>query len=64
MKLIVDRIEENIAVVETENGEILNLPVVILGDVNEGDKLTLTVEKDESTNNTDTHSIFERLRKK
>lgn len=63
MKLTVDRIENDIAIVETESGELLSVPAVLLGDIKEGDKLTLTVEKDK-TDTTDTHSIFEKLRNK
>ncbi len=60
MKIIVDRIEEDIAVVELENGNCVNIPAVLLGDATEGDAIVLSVEKKRE----DTHSIFEKLRNK
>ncbi|MBQ2972707.1 MAG: DUF3006 domain-containing protein [Ruminococcus sp.] len=60
MKIIVDRIEEDIAVVELENGSKANIPVALLGDATEGDAIVLSVEKKA----VDTHSIFEKLRNK
>ncbi len=60
MKITVDRIEENIAVVELEDGKRVNIPAVLLGEAKEGDVITLTVEKKRE----DTHSIFEKLRNK
>ncbi len=60
MKIIVDRIEENIAVVELEDGSKADIPVVLLGEATEGDAIVLSVEKKRE----DTHSIFEKLRNK
>lgn len=60
MKIIVDRIEENIAVVELEDKSRVNIPAVLLGEAKEGDAITLSVEKKQE----DTHSIFEKLRNK
>lgn len=60
MRFTVDRFENDIAVVELENGEMLNLPAVILEDAHEGDTIVLNVEK----KSVDTHSIFETLRKR
>lgn len=64
MKIIVDRIEENTAVVELENGVMLSVPKEIIADANEGDSITLTVEKKTQSDTTNTHSIFEKLRNK
>lgn len=64
MKIIVDRIEENIAVVELENGKMLNVPLEIIADANEGDSIILSVENKAESITTDTHSIFEKLRNK
>ena len=60
MRFIVDRIEEDKAVVELENGEMLEIPAVLLQNAKEGDAFTLTVEEKRK----DTHSIFEQLRNK
>ncbi len=60
MRFTVDRFENDIAVIELENGEMLNLPAVILKDAHEGDTVVLSVEK----KSVDTHSIFEALRKR
>ncbi len=64
MKIIVDRIEDGVATVELENGETINIPAILFEDFKEGDTLTLTVEKADDTDITDTHSIFEKLRNK
>lgn len=58
MRFIIDRIEEDKAVVELENGEMLEIPAVLLQNAKEGDTVTLTVEEERK----DTHSIFEQLR--
>lgn len=60
MKFIIDRIEENKAIVELENGELLTIPSVLLENAKEGDVVTFTVEEKQI----DTHSIFEQLRNK
>ncbi|MBQ4128895.1 MAG: DUF3006 domain-containing protein [Ruminococcus sp.] len=64
MKLIIDRIEENIAVAELENSEKVNVPLYLLQDAKEGDALIITVEKKSTQQKADTHSIFEKLRNK
>lgn len=64
MRIVVDRIEENTAVVELESGDMATIPTVLLGDAQEGDAIILTVEKKNEKEKADTHSIFERLRKK
>lgn len=48
MKIIVDKIEENIATVELENGEMLNLPSKILDGAEEGDIVEIIVRKNET----------------
>ncbi len=60
MRFIVDRIEDNKAVVELPDGEMLAIPAVLLENAKEGDAVVLTIEKER----VDTHSIFEALRKK
>lgn len=63
MKIIVDRIEENTAVVELESGQIVSVPKEIIADAKEGDSIILTVQS-KSESATDTHSIFKKLRNK
>lgn len=63
MKLIIDRIEEDKVVAETENGDTILIPKVLIDGFKEGDHIILSVRKDENEE-VDTHSIFERLRKK
>ena len=48
MKIIIDRIEENIATVELENGEVINIPSIILDGAEEGDIVEIIVRKDET----------------
>ena len=48
MKLILDKIEENIATVELENGEMLNLPYILLDGAKEGDIIEIIVKKEET----------------
>ena len=48
MKVIVDKIEGDIASVELENGEIVNVPKVILDDAKERDVVEIKVCKDET----------------
>lgn len=47
MKIIVDRIEENYAIVEL-NGKTYDLPIELIPDVKEGDILKIEVLKDET----------------
>lgn len=63
MRVIIDRLEGDKAVVELENGRMITVDKELFGDIKEGDAIEIKkVEKDESS--TDTHSIFQRLRKK
>ncbi len=64
MRIIVDRIVEQKAVVELESGSMLTIPVELIGDAKEGDAIVLTTEKKSEETKSDTHSIFERLRNK
>jgi len=48
MKMIVDKIEENIATIELENGEMINVPTIILDGAEEGDVVEIIVRKDET----------------
>ncbi len=64
MKLIIDRIEENIAVAQLSSGECVNIPKVLIEDAREGDAIVITIEKKTKEQASDTHSIFERLRNK
>lgn len=47
MKIIVDRIEENYAIVEL-NGQTYNLPIELIPSVKEGDILKIEVLKEET----------------
>ncbi|CAK7045978.1 DUF3006 domain-containing protein [Tissierella carlieri] len=49
MKITIDRFEEEFAIVELENGEIIEIPKVILPiEAKEGDVVSITVEKTET----------------
>ncbi len=49
MKWIIDRIENNIAVCELENGEMLDVKISALPKgIKEGDVITLSVDKTET----------------
>ena len=50
MKFTVDRIEQDIAVIELENGEMLSLPYALLRPLqaNEGDVLPLCIDEEET----------------
>lgn len=49
MKFTIDRFEEGFAMVELENGEILEIPRSILPiEAKEGDIISITVEKNET----------------
>ena len=48
MKIIVDQIEENVATVELENGEMINVPSIILDGAEEGDIVEIMVQKKET----------------
>ncbi len=50
MKFIIDRIEQDTAIVELESGEILSLPYALLGPLQakEGDVLQLCIDQEET----------------
>ncbi|MBQ8057791.1 MAG: DUF3006 domain-containing protein [Ruminococcus sp.] len=60
MRFVIDRIEEDTAVIELENGQMLTIPAVLVDNAKEGDAIILTVEE----KRVDTHSIFEALKNK
>jgi len=70
MRVIIDRIEEDIAVVEL-NGEMYRAPAQLFGDAREGDTVEINnlgnlsgeINKSESEFES-VHSVFERLRNK
>lgn len=64
MKYIVDRIEENSAIIEIEAGKTTSIPLELIKDAKEGDYIIITVEKKNNENEADTHSFFEKLRNK
>ena len=44
MKVIIDRLEENFAVVETETGVMVDLPRILVPEAKEGDVVNITVD--------------------
>ena len=64
MKCVIDRIEENVAVLEIETGKTANIPLELVKDAKEGDTVVITVEKKSEDDKAKTHSIFEKLRNK
>lgn len=48
MKLVIDRFEGEFAVVEIENGELINIPKILVGDAKEGDILEIIKHKQET----------------
>ena len=64
MKYVIDRIEENTAVVEIEEGKTAHIPLELIENAKEGDYIVITIEKKSEETIADTHSIFEKLRNK
>ena len=64
MKYIVDRIEENYAVIEINTGKTISIPIELIEDAKEGDSVVITIEKKEEDTKVDTKSIFDKLRNK
>lgn len=65
MKVIIDRIEGDFAIVELEDGTTIEVPKLLFGDINEGD--VFSIQKDEEATNDrieDIGSLFERLKRK
>ena len=62
MRIIVDRFEGNIAVVELENGQMLDCPKALLPDnAKEGSIINITV--DENATNEKLQKVTERMNK-
>ena len=64
MRIIIDRIEEDFAVAELENGTRVNLPLCIFDNANEGDVFNIVrddSEKEERMNKA--RSLFDKLKK-
>ena len=64
MRIIIDRIEEDFAVAELENGETVNIPLCIFENAKEGDVFNIVrddSEKEERMNKA--KSLFDKLKK-
>lgn len=64
MRIIIDRIEENIAVCELEDGTMINVPCELFEDVHEGDVFDVVITKNEEVKKERTEkakSLFEKL---
>ena len=48
MKITIDRIENNIAVVELPDGQIIDLPIALFPDAAESDVYTIEKDKNET----------------
>ena len=64
MRYLIDRIEENFAVIELEAGKTATIPLRLVADAKEGDTVVITIEKKEEDTKVDTKSIFDKLRNK
>lgn len=64
MKYIVDRIEENSAVIEINTGKTISIPIELIEGAKEGDSIVIMIEKKSEEDMEDTRSIFEKLRNK
>lgn len=64
MRIIIDRIEEGIAVCELESGEAVNIPLCVFGEAKEGD--VFNIERDDSAREermSKARSLFDKLKK-
>ncbi len=64
MDVIVDRIEEDFAVVEIEKGNMSKIPLELVPNVKEGDVVTITINRDKFVDRKNTieelmNSVFE-----
>lgn len=50
MKVIIDRFEGDYAIVETENKEMVELPITLIPDAKEGDIINITIDSEETKN--------------
>lgn len=48
MRVIIDRFEGEFAIVETDKGDFVNLPKILLPDSKEGDVIDITINIDET----------------
>lgn len=48
MRIVIDRIEDGIATVELENGEIINVPAELFDGCREGDIVYITPDAEET----------------
>ncbi len=65
MRIIIDRVEGEIAVIELENGAHVNVPKKFFGEVSEGDVFLLTRDDNErDARKSKAKSLFERLTSK
>lgn len=62
MRVIVDRIEEGVVIVEADDENTYQLPIALCPDVKEGDTIEINVIGKQPPTE-DPHAIFERLRK-
>ena len=65
MKVIIDRIEGDFAIVELEDGTTIEVPKLLFGDMEEGD--IFSIQKDEESTGErkeEVGSLFERLKRK
>lgn len=64
MRVIIDRIEENIAVCELEDGKMINIPRELFEDAHEGDVFDVVITKNDEVKEERTRkarSLFEKL---
>ncbi len=64
MRIVIDRIEESLAVCELENGETVNIPLCVFENAKEGDVFNIVrddAEKEERMNKA--RSLFDKLKK-
>lgn len=48
MRVVIDRIEDGVATVELENGEMLDLPAKLFQDCKEGDVVYIAPDREET----------------
>ncbi len=53
MIVIIDRFEGEFAVVETENGEMVNIPEILVPDAREGDAVRIEIDREETVRRKD-----------
>jgi len=53
MRVVIDRLEGDIAVVELENGKVIDAPKVLFSDAKEGDIVYIEINRDETESKKD-----------